>query len=224
MPPVARRPRWPSGRTGSSPLSGLSRRDTARRRGPISTSMPRASRCRRPLLSQRSKGPNSSEMKRKNCRWRPQLVVCVVACLFTSSLVAQTPVGSEFLVNPESLGAQNQPDLRFDDQGRLWIAWVDSIGLDADFNRVIVRVISEQGTLGPELVLVDTSDTPHTPVFHPLIVPKRGEDLRLFYLRSNEDGYDLVYGQRFNSTGELNGQRFLVTPEPPGSTQRFDAA
>jgi hypothetical protein len=164
-------------------------------------------------------------MKSQNVsRWRPQFILCATACLFASSLAAQSPIGSEFLVNAESLGAQNQPDLQFDNHGRLWMALVDSNGPDAEFDRVLARTVSEQGVTGPELVLADTSDSPHTPVFHPLIVPGSGGDLRLFYIRSDEDGYDLLYGQRFNSIRGPVGHRFLVTPDPPASTQRFDVA
>lgn len=154
---------------------------------------------------------------RKRHTWRPRLVACVVACLSALPLAAQRPIGSAFLVNSESLGAQDSPDLQFDDDGRLWIAWLDIIGPDAEFDRVMARVVSAQGTLGPVRILADTSDVAFTPITTPLIVPSRSGDLKIIYTRSNEEGFDLVYGQRFGSGGVALGNRFLVSPEPPAS-------
>jgi hypothetical protein len=154
--------------------------------------------------------------------WLPVLA-CATACILASSLAAQSPIGSAFLVNSPSVGTQNQPDLQFDDKGNLWLAWVDSIGLFADSDRIIGRQVSVAGELGPEWVLVDTSDVPLTTAINPLVVLKPNGNLHLFYTRSTEDGYDLVYGQRFNSSGTALGDRFLVTPLPPSSTLRSTA-
>ena len=159
-------------------------------------------------------------------RWWLQALACAAACLFASSLTAQNPLGSAFLVNPPSVGTQDQPDLQFDERGNLWIAWVDGIsrdGQDAEFDRLMARGISPQGELGPVLVLADTSDIPFTPIDSPLIVPRRDGSLQLFYIRSNMDGFAPAYGQRFSTAGEPLGDRFLITPAPPASTGRVAA-
>src|SRR4051812_44075913 len=117
-------------------------------------------------------------------RWRP-LAVCAAIFLSTHSLMAQSPVGSEFLVNPESPGLQHAPDLQFDSDGALWFTWLDSMGPEAEFNRVEARAISPHGELGPVLDLINTSDTPLTPALSPLIVPNHepAGGFAIFYSR-----------------------------------------
>src|SRR6476469_9456871 len=127
------------------------------------------------------------------------ILACAAACVFASSLAAQTPIGPAFLVNPPSVGNQNQPDLQFDENGNLWVAWLDSIGFEADFDRVMVRAVSPQGELGPVLVLADTSDIPFTPVEVMQILPRRDGSLQVFYVRSDSDAFSQVYGQRFST-------------------------
>jgi len=57
-------------------------------------------------------------MKRRNQRgWQPQLVVFAAACLLSSSLMAQSSIGSEFRVSAENRTEQSFPDLQFDDRG-----------------------------------------------------------------------------------------------------------
>ncbi len=139
-------------------------------------------------------------------------------------LVAQSPIGPAFRVNSPSVGSQDQPDLLFDGDGNLWFTWVDSLGAFPDFDRVVARRVSVGGELGPELVLVDTSDAPLTTAVDPLLTLRPDGGLQLFYTRSTEDGFDLVYGQRLRPTGETLGQRFLVTPPSPSNALRFAAA
>lgn len=152
-------------------------------------------------------------------RWQKWLIAFTAACLLPSSLLAQSPIGSAFLVNPESLGAQDSPDLQLDEAGNLWITWLDSIGVSAQFDRVIARSVSPQGELGPALVWVDTSDIPLTPVQFPLVVPmpEPTGGLVLFYTRSSTDGLDRIYGQRVSPSGELLGERFAASPPAPSS-------
>jgi hypothetical protein len=161
--------------------------------------------------------------RKQRSRWL-LLIGCASAFLGAFPLTAQTPIGSEFQVNPESLGAQNQPDLHFDDEGRLWLAWADSIGPHAEFNRVMARAVSAQGVLGPVRVLADTSDVPFTPIIGPLIIPSPSGDLRIFYTRRDEEGFDRVYGQRFNSEGDALGNRVPVSPPPPSAAFGVAAA
>jgi hypothetical protein len=156
-----------------------------------------------------------------------QALVFGAICLLAPSLEAQSPLGSAFLVNPPSVGRQNQSDLQFDVQGNLWVAWVDSIsqnGQDADFNRVMARSVTPPGQLGPVLVLADTSDIPLTPVIAPLILPRRDGSLQLFYLRPDKDFFALVYGQRFSTAGDPLAARFLISPGPPWASGRTAAA
>src|SRR5436305_9111552 len=103
--------------------------------------------------------------------WRPWLAGFVKAFFFASVLKAQTPLGPAFLVNPESVGAQDSPDLQFDGAGSLWFVWTDLIGLEPESDRVMARALSPEGELGPTSVLVDTSDIPLTPALAPLIAP-----------------------------------------------------
>jgi hypothetical protein len=155
------------------------------------------------------------------------VLLFAVTCLSASSLAAQIPIGSALLVNPPSVGNQNQPDLRFDEKRNLWVAWVDSLddaGQGADFDRVVARAISPQGVLGPVLALADTSDVPFTPAAYPVIVPSQDGSLQIFYTRYNNGGFALIYGQRFSSTGDPLADRFLISPPPPASTQRTAAA
>src|SRR5947199_10868674 len=105
--------------------------------------------------------------------WGARLAGFAIVCLLTSALEAQTPLGPEFLVNPESVGAQDNPDLQFDGAGRLWFVWTDLIGLEPESDRVMARALCPQGELGPTSVLVDTSDIPATPALDPLIAPLR---------------------------------------------------
>jgi hypothetical protein len=156
-----------------------------------------------------------------------QIPIYAFSCLLASSLEAQTPLGQAFLVNPPSVGTQDQPDLHFDDAGNLWIAWIDFQNVDGQssgFDRLMARSISPQGELEPALLLADTSDVPFTPISAPRIVPGHDGSLRLFYIRSNADGFDLVYGQKFSAAGDPLSDRVLVSPVAPASTQRFAAA
>src|SRR6478672_1934409 len=155
-----------------------------------------------------------------------QALAAFASCLLATSLEAQSPIGSAFLVNPPSVGRQNQSDLQFDVQGNLWVAWTDSIsqdGQDADFNRVMARHVTPQGELGPVLGLADTGDIPFTPVIAPLIMPRRDGSIELFYLRPNRDGFALVYGQRFSTAGDPQTARFLISPGPPWASGRTAA-
>jgi hypothetical protein len=164
--------------------------------------------------------------RRQRILWL-QVLVCAISCLCAASLEAQLPLGPAFLVNPPSVGTQDQQDLRFDENGNLWIAWVDFQDIDGQssgFDRVIARAMSLQGDLGPVLVLADTSDIPFTPVESPLIVPKRDGSLEVFYVRSNVNGFTLVYGQRFSAAGEPLTGRFLISPGPPWASGRTAAA
>lgn len=153
-----------------------------------------------------------------------QILACAAWFLSPVALMAQTPVGSAFLVNPPSVGTQDEPDLQFDKNGNLWLAWLDGIGADADFDRLMARAVSPQGELGPVLVLADTSDSPFTPVDLPLILPKPDGSLEVFYVRSDTNGFALVYGQRFSTAGVPLADRFLVSPAPPASFLRTTAA
>jgi hypothetical protein len=152
------------------------------------------------------------------------ILACAAACIFASSLAAQTPIGPAFLVNPPSVGNQNQPDLQFDENGNLWVAWLDSIGFEADFDRVMVRAVSPQGELGPVLVLADTSDIPFTPVEVMQILPRRDGSLQVFYVRSDSDAFSQVYGQRFSTAGDPLADRFLISPTHPASILTATAA
>jgi len=141
--------------------------------------------------------------------------------------MAQSPIGSAFLVNPPSVGTQDQQDLQFDENGNLWIAWVDFIsinGQDAEFDRVLARAVSPNGALGSILVLADTSDIPLTPIDAPLILPRQDGSLQIFYIRSDSNGLSQVYGQRFSTQGNPLADRFLISPAPPASILRTAAA
>lgn len=154
-------------------------------------------------------------------------LACAAWFLSTAALMAQSPIGSVFLVNPPSVGTQDQQDLQFDESGNLWIAWIDFIGIngqDANFDRVMARAISPAGGLGPVLVLANTNDSPFTPADAPLILPRLDGSLEVFYIRSNADGYTLVYGQRFSASGEPLKDRFTISPAPPASILRTAAA
>ncbi len=153
-----------------------------------------------------------------------QIVAFAAACLFASCLEAQSPIGAAFLVNPPSVGNQNQPDLQFDENGNLWVAWLDSIGFEADFDRVMARTVSPQGELGPALVLADTSDIPFTPVEETQILTRRDGSLEVFYARSDANGFTRVYGQRFSAAGAPLTDRFLISPAPPSAFLRTAAA
>ena len=156
-------------------------------------------------------------MKNKKLnRWR-QLAVCAAIFLSAPFLMAQSPVGSEFLVNPESPGLQHEPDLQFDSDGALWFTWLDSMGPEAEFNRVEARAVSSHGELGPVLDLVTTSGVPITPALYPLVVPTQGGGVHLFYTRQTEDGIAHVYGQQFDTAGHALGDRTILTPPSPVS-------
>ena len=156
-------------------------------------------------------------MKNKKLnRWR-QLAVCAAIFLSAPFLMAQSPVGSEFLVNPESPGLQHEPDLQFDSDGALWFTWLDSMGPEAEFNRVEARAVSSHGELGPVLDLVTTSGVPITPALYPLVVPTQGGGVHLFYTRQTEDGIAHVYGQQFDTAGHALGERTILTPPSPVS-------
>ncbi|HEY2291585.1 MAG TPA: hypothetical protein VGM86_12875 [Thermoanaerobaculia bacterium] len=131
---------------------------------------------------------------------------------------AQTPLGPAFLVNPESVGAQDSPDLQFDGAGRLWFVWTDLIGLEPESDRVVARALSPQGELGPTSVLVDTSDIPATPALDPLIAPLRDGGIYLIYSRPNPDGFDQIWGQQLDSNGKPLGERISLAPPPPAAT------
>jgi hypothetical protein len=146
-----------------------------------------------------------------------QILAFAAACLFASCLEAQSPIGSAFLVNPPSVGTQDEPDLQFDENGNLWVAWLDSIGFEADFDRVMARAVSQQGEFGPVLILADTSDIPFTPVQETQILPRRDGSLEVFYIRSDSEGFTQVYGQRFSTAGDPLADRFLVSTAPPAS-------
>lgn len=164
-------------------------------------------------------------MQKKNWRtaWLRRLA-CLAPCFVATSVVAQTPIGPAFLVNPPSVGNQDQPDVQFDKSGNLWVAWLDSEGSDADFDRLTARSVSSTGELGPVLVLADTSNIPLTPVEAPLIVPRGDGSLQTFYIRRNVNGFPLVYGQRFSMSGLPLAARFLITPPPPSATLGVAAA
>jgi hypothetical protein len=150
--------------------------------------------------------------RRQRTLWL-QVLICASSCLPVSSLEAQTPLGPAFLVNPPSVGTQDQPDLHLDESGNLWIAWIDFQDVDGQssgFDRLMARSISPQGELDPALVLADTSDIPFTPITAPRIVPGHDGSLQLFYIRSNADGFDLVYGQKFSTVGYPLTDRTLV--------------
>ncbi len=156
-------------------------------------------------------------MKSKKRNRGRQLAVCAAIFLSAFSLMAQSPVGSEFLVNPESPGLQYEPDLQFNSDGTLWFTWLDSMGPEAEFNRVEARAISPHGKFGPVLDLVTTSDVPITPVLFPLVVPMQGGGVHLFYTRQTEDGIAHVYGQQFDAAGHALGERTILTPPSPVS-------
>ena len=147
--------------------------------------------------------------------WRPRLLLGVSAFLFVSALRAQSPLGPEFLVNPQSAGLQHQPDLQFGDGGNLWISWLDTAGPDAVSNRVRARAVAPRGERGPVLDLVDTSDVPLTPVLDALVVPLQTGGIHLIYTRATADGFDQVCAQRFDASGRALGERATLTPPPP---------
>jgi hypothetical protein len=147
-------------------------------------------------------------------RW-PRFLLGAVAFLFVSALRAQSPLGPEFLVNPQSVGLQHLPDLQFGGDGELWIAWLDNPNDTASSDRLLARAVSPQGELAPPLVLVDTSGDPPTLIQDPLVIPLRGGDIRLFYTRSTGTGFDQVHTQRFDPSGRALGERVTLTPPPP---------
>ena len=151
-------------------------------------------------------------------RWKAQLAGIAVVGLFVSALRAQAPVGPVFLVNPESVGQQSDPDLQFDDAGRLWFVWTDTVGEEPESDRVMARALSPVGELGPTLMLVDTSDIPLTPALEPLVAPISDGGLYLIYTRPNPDGFDQAWGQQFDKNGRPLGERILLTPPPPAAT------
>lgn len=159
--------------------------------------------------------PIRSRVRRE---WRFWLAGLAVACLFASALEAQTPVGQAFLVNPESVGQQSDSDLQFDEAGRLWFVWTDTIGEEPESDRVMARALSPTGELGPTSVLVDTSDIPLTPALDPLVAPIRDGGLYLIYSRPNPDGFEEVRGQQFDSNGKPLGEGISLTPPPPAAT------
>jgi hypothetical protein len=109
--------------------------------------------------------------------------------------------------------------LQFDNAGRFWVVWLDSIGQFAEFDRVRARSVSALGELGPILDLVDTSDIPFTPALFPRIVPtdEPKGDFFLFYSRYSSDGLVRVYGQRVSPSGVLVGELFAASPPPPAA-------
>lgn len=164
---------------------------------------------------------------RHNLKLCFRILACAAWLLLATTLAAQSPMGPAFLVNPPSPATQDQPDLQFDDNGNLWIVWVDftnNFSPDSNFDRVMARSVSPQGELGPVLVLADTSDIPFTPVDAPQILPRRDGSLQVFYLRSDSEGFTQVYGQRFNTAGDPLANRFLVSPAHPASILRTAAA
>ena len=140
----------------------------------------------------------------------------VTLCFWASSLTAQSPVGPKFLVNPPSSGAQDSPDLQFDNSGRLWITWLDTLGPDAAFDRVMARAVLPHGDLGPSLTLLDTSDVPFTPAIEPLILPSH-EGFDLIYTRQTGQGFGHAYDQQFDDSGKPQGGRVVLTPPAPAS-------
>jgi hypothetical protein len=156
-------------------------------------------------------------------RWRLPLLAVTLSCFLANSLAAQSPIGPKILVNPPSAGAQDSPDLEFDDRGNLWITWLDTRGPDASSDRVMARAVTPRGELDPPLTLVDTSDVPLTPAMEPLILPTP-EGFQLIYTRQTEDGFAHVYDQRFDAAGQPLGRRSTLTPPPPASAIGFAAA
>ena len=151
----------------------------------------------------------------KQLPWRPRLLLGAAAFLLVSTLSAQSPLGPEFLVNPQSVGLQHLPDLQFGDDGELWITWLDTAGPDAVSNRVRARAVAPRGALGPVLDLVDTSDVPLTPVLDALVAPLQTGGIHVIYTRATAGGFDQVYAQQFDASGRAVGERATLTPPPP---------
>jgi len=55
-------------------------------------------------------------------------------------------------------------------------------------------------------------------------MPRRDGSLEVFYVRSNVNGFALVYGQRFSAAGDPLAARFLISPGPPWASGRTAAA
>src|SRR4051812_5175963 len=97
---------------------------------------------RRPSIRRIEKGRRMRNGHRRTA-WL-QALAFALTFLWASSVEAQSPLGPAFLVNPPSAGNQDQPDLQFDGDGNLWLAWVDSIGIagqDAEFDRLVARAV-----------------------------------------------------------------------------------
>lgn|GEM_PF-1821465 len=163
-------------------------------------------------------------MKRRNQRgWRPQLVALTTACLLSSALMAQSPIGSEFRVSAENRTEQSFPDLQFDDRGGLWIVWLEFFGDFVTVDRVLARAFSPQGEPGPVLDLADSFDFKDDFAFilDPLVVPTHEGGIFLIYTQPVPHPPSTrfeVYGRRFDASGHALGEP--VSLVPPSSDNR----
>jgi hypothetical protein len=141
------------------------------------------------------------------------LVICGLAGLAASSAQAQSPIGSEFLVNSQSTNAFD-PDIAAGPDGAFTVVWPHADDPSTGPEALTARQFSILGPTSGEINLV-AAWIPNSVVDYPKIIidPKGG--WTLFYSQYRFNGYRQVLASRFSRNGSPSGTPFVVSKPLP---------
>ncbi|MEM1073276.1 MAG: Ig-like domain-containing protein, partial [Pseudomonadota bacterium] len=133
---------------------------------------------------------------------------------------AGAPVGSEFLVNEQTIGSQSDSAIAALDAGRFVVTWTDSDAANGDGSStsVAARIFLADGT--PETVEFRVNSTTFSEQSEPAVTALANGDFVVVWRTFGQD-QDNTYGiyyQRYDSTGTPIGGEIRVNEYTPGNS------
>ncbi len=133
------------------------------------------------------------------------------------------PLGGEFRVNSYVIGSQGYPSVASDAEGNFVVAWA-SLDQDGDGHGVFAQRYDASGT--PQGAEFQVNTTTAGAQWIPKVAMNADGDFVVVWEdRSGNDGSDFgIFAQRFNATGDPQGDEFQVNTYTTDSQWNHDAA
>jgi Ca2+-binding RTX toxin-like protein len=120
---------------------------------------------------------------------------------------AGQPVGIEFQVNQDTDGNQLNPSVAIDSNGNFVVAWQGDNGEDEDGYGIYAQRYSSTGNpIGSQILVNSTTDGDQV---NPSVSVDASGDFTVVWSSNQDDAFG-IYGQRFFSNGDTNGEEFQV--------------
>lgn len=125
-------------------------------------------------------------------------------------------IGAEFQVNTQTNGSQLNPSVAIDDTGGFVVAWQSDSddGDDDDGYGVYARRFSNIGNpLGDEFLVNQTTDGNQV---DPAVATDANGNFTVVWASDQDNNDFAIFGQRFNSNGQRNGNEFEISNQNDG--------